>query len=1238
MHITIYQTASRLYCVRHAHDAATGEEEWRVLKLDRRSVELQAAEDPTPYTRPQLQRLLAALHAGNQAHGGLQMVCEAHAIVGCLRFLEGPYLMLITRRRYLGTLCGHKVHGIEATALLPVLSPSAHRALFGSQQPATAEVRYRKLLAGVQLTRDFFFSYTWPIHQTVQQTFEQPPEQWADGGADGGAWASHRVWNDFLSRPLRAALGAGQAGRWVVPLAHGYFEQRPLALLGRTLQLTLVARRSRQFAGTRYLKRGVTDSGYCANDVEVEQVVEAGMDWKSGQPLLSSVVQVRGSIPLHWAQQPESSVLKPEIVLHRFDPLYQATRRHFDMLREQYGEAVCVLDLVKRVERRPRESVLGCEYATAVRYLNQRLAAGQHRVLYTAFDLSHKARTAKSHLLADLQRVQEPVLQATGIFCSGAGSGGGRGRQGGADGGGEVGPACRQHGVLRTNCIDSLDRTNVAQFTYGMLALGRQLHAMGIAESAWLDPGSTMACHLMDLWERMGHTVALQYGGSEAHATFFQRQRGDWEARTQSKDLYTTLKRFYSNAYTDADKQDAINLFLGSFEPAPGRPHLWELGSDAYLHTGRGRAPARTTSLGTGATAHVPSSASFAAASEQAAATAGGDHLASFPPPVTPALPPAPAPAARLGSPPSEGEAEAAPALVESLSTASLVSLSSDGSFAPSLVQLVEGASPLPDLRPLGASTASYGQEASDGGGGSGGGEEPTTPRSAAAAAPAPAAPPAVPSGSGSPPAALPPRAASRRSPLLSRARSKSAKLESFDKMLGRQPVAAVRLTAAPAPTKQSALGWLSPSKSSQQVAAATTAAAARQGSKKRTPAASAASAAAAAAAAATVAAAGVAQAPPGVPIPAGGLRRSNSDPSLASSLGPGPLAPQPPAVAGAVRRHVTFDSAATVLGPVPAAAAAAGSAAAVGGRLRRRSAGAGSSGLQRHSTAPTASLEELATAAAAAATAGGLAHPFGSSLVGQLVLVESSPDEQLTWSGGSLLSSLRRSSASYHSLAGLNLEGAAAAEASIKQAPPAPAVAGPAPAAKPRRISFPGFGRLRLPTTSRKPSLDGGSAASGSLAPAAAGPGAAAPSLLQPSPSLPGGGGAPEPLSMQAVVFGAGAVRRGVDTLGVPRAAPTWWLTGADPLAAMMEQQAVLHAQITRQREALATPLDPVEQRALLEQCAALMRPSWALNLSSFTQPQGTPPPAARPAAPPAAAVAPAPAAQAVPQHGLVF
>jgi hypothetical protein len=46
------------------------------------------------------------------------------------------------------------------------------------------------------------------------------------------------------------------------------------------------------------------------------------------------------------------------------------------------------------------------------------------------------------------------------------------------------------------------------------------------------------------------------------------------------------FRRFYSNAYTDAEKQDAINLFLGNYVPLPGAPPLWELDSDYYLHTG----------------------------------------------------------------------------------------------------------------------------------------------------------------------------------------------------------------------------------------------------------------------------------------------------------------------------------------------------------------------------------------------------------------------------------------------------------------------------------------------------------------------------------------------------------------------------------------------------------------------------------------------------------------------------
>ena len=35
---------------------------------------------------------------------------------------------------------------------------------------------------------------------------------------------------------------------------------------------------------------------------------------------------------------------------------------------------------------------------------------------------------------------------------------------------------------------------------------------------------------------------------------------------------------------TDAEKQMAINLFLGMYTPREGQTHLWDLPSDYYLH------------------------------------------------------------------------------------------------------------------------------------------------------------------------------------------------------------------------------------------------------------------------------------------------------------------------------------------------------------------------------------------------------------------------------------------------------------------------------------------------------------------------------------------------------------------------------------------------------------------------------------------------------------------------------
>lgn len=74
-----------------------------------------------------------------------------------------------------------------------------------------------------------------------------------------------------------------------------------------------------------------------------------------------------------------------------------------------------------------------------------------------------------------------------------------------------------QTGVLRTNCIDCLDRTNVAQYAYGWAALGHQLHALGSINAPFIELDSPLADDLMAVYENMGDTLALQYGGSAAH-------------------------------------------------------------------------------------------------------------------------------------------------------------------------------------------------------------------------------------------------------------------------------------------------------------------------------------------------------------------------------------------------------------------------------------------------------------------------------------------------------------------------------------------------------------------------------------------------------------------------------------------------------------------------------------------------------------------------------------------------
>ena len=82
------------------------------------------------------------------------------------------------------------------------------------------------------------------------------------------------------------------------------FDIRPAHINGQRIQLCLVSRRSRYRAGTRYFRRGVDREGHVANFVETEQIliVETADSNGDDASIQLSFVQIRGSVPLFWAE------------------------------------------------------------------------------------------------------------------------------------------------------------------------------------------------------------------------------------------------------------------------------------------------------------------------------------------------------------------------------------------------------------------------------------------------------------------------------------------------------------------------------------------------------------------------------------------------------------------------------------------------------------------------------------------------------------------------------------------------------------------------------------------------------------------------------------------------------------------------------------------------------------------------------------------------------------------------
>ena len=409
------------------------------------------SEDPYTYCQVEIQDMLDMIHHGNRytrsdghsnptgdSGGGLKPLCKGYGILGFIRFLDCYYLTLITRRAKVGSIGGNGIYTIKNTDTFPLKAAERIHNIGGENDPHTdpssmllsmwnrgkrsvglgltnreiAELRYQGLYQVVDFTKNFYFSYTYDLTRSLQENFLAttsqpfPPPPFKDMYA----------WNFFLTRELEECTNSLSSFYWVMPVIHGAFVQRKLNDYGRVLNMGLVARRSRHFAGTRYLKRGVSEQGKVANDVEHEQIIHDESSSVAGG-IYSSYLQVRGSIPTYWTQESSVTMPKPPIELNRVDPTYRATQVHFEDLLKRYGSPIMVLDLVKQSEKREREVRVGNEFRHAIDYMNTSIDE-DHQIRYCALDYSHISKHRNLDVSTSLNEVSTWSVNQTGFFCS----------------------------------------------------------------------------------------------------------------------------------------------------------------------------------------------------------------------------------------------------------------------------------------------------------------------------------------------------------------------------------------------------------------------------------------------------------------------------------------------------------------------------------------------------------------------------------------------------------------------------------------------------------------------------------------------------------------------------------------------------------------------------------------------------------------------------------------------------
>ena len=416
-----------------------------------------------------------------------------------------------------------------------------------------------------KLDKNFYFSYTYDITNTLQTNLLREKLKFVDrqdihipynidnNEKETLGYNNLFMWNLNLLQPILSQIDTTYD--WFQPIIYGFVNQIDIPIVpnntSNIVSICVIARRSRKFAGLRFLKRGANNEGNVANEVETEQIVfnskttsfhdkilENDMKFY-GNDKYTSFVQHRGSIPLNWSQdlnmrfndngslkedentnnnkarsnntgkdkdQDKDKKLslktKPPIKFYLMDPYYRNAAKHFNDLFARYGgNKILVLDLLKQNTSKNKKKKNENKTTSSGSALNE---DGEEDVLKGRESILGKEyRDCIDYLNQFLP--EQNKIEYVGFDMSKVS------KQNNNSGDNKVidfleAYASRvlskvgifhnnlyfkdlkvQEGVVRVSCQDCLDRTNASQFIIGKKALAEQLKQLKVLPEKYFE-------------------------------------------------------------------------------------------------------------------------------------------------------------------------------------------------------------------------------------------------------------------------------------------------------------------------------------------------------------------------------------------------------------------------------------------------------------------------------------------------------------------------------------------------------------------------------------------------------------------------------------------------------------------------------------------------------------------------------------------------------------------------------